>query len=355
VGEEPNLIAPSTFRGAVLEEIPSDLRIRRIEPRVPTFGEVAIQVHFSGVCRSQLMEVRGFRGNDSWLPHLLGHEGSGVVTAVGPGVTKVAAGDRVILGWIPSSGIEADSPKFFSQGKLVHGGRVTTFSEFTIVSENRVYASPDGLPPDQSILFGCALLTGAGMVLNESPPRAGDSVMILGLGGVGMAAVIGALSLQPSQIIVADPSEEKRRLALDFGVTNALDPTDAGFFEAVRDLTGGGVDICYEAAGQVATIELGFEATKPKSGTLVFASHPPSGERISIDPHALISGRSIRGSWGGGSKPDQDIPRIWNAVQELKIDLGRLISNRYALEDVNLALRDLESGSVMRPLLDMSL
>jgi len=338
-----------------LEEISSDLRIRQIEFREPTFGEVAIQVHFSGICRSQLMEVRGLRGDDSWLPHLLGHEGSGVVIAVGPDVNKFTPGERVILGWIAGTGREADSPEFFSHGEKVHGGRVTTFSELTIVSENRVYASPDGLPLDQGVLFGCALLTGTGMVLNEFPPVESSSVLVLGLGGVGMAATIGALSLPSSQIIVADPSEEKRRLALDFGATVALDPTDDGFLEAVLDISRGGVDICYEAAGQVATIELGFEATKPKSGTLVFASHPPSGERISIDPHALISGRSIRGSWGGGSKPDQDIPRIWNAVQELGIDLGRLISNRYSLEDVNLALRDLEVGSVMRPLLDMSL
>ncbi len=346
---------PSTYSAAVLVDLLRNLEIWEIDTRPPKGGEVVVELAFSGVCRSQSMEVQGFRGDDSWLPHLLGHEGSGTVVAVGPCVSRFELGQEVILGWLPSVGIESSPPEFVSQGRIVHGGRVTTFSEFTIVSENRVYAKPVGLPSDQSVLFGCALLTGTGMVLNESAIKTSDSVMVLGLGGVGMAAVIGALSLHPSQIVVADPSEEKRRLALDFGASTALDPTDPGFLEAVRDLTGGGVDICYEAAGQVATIELGFEATKPKSGTLVFASHPPSGERISIDPHALISGRSIRGSWGGGSKPDQDIPRIWDAVQELKIDLGRLISNRYALEDVNLALRDLESGSVMRPLLDMSL
>lgn len=345
----------SHVTAAVLVKHNSDLAVMHFDMSNLTQGQVLVQLDFSGVCRSQLMEVQGLRGPDPWLPHLLGHEGAGVVAAIGPGVTKVEVGQTVICGWLPSSGMDAEPPQF-SKGELrINAGKVTTFSRMSIVSENRIYSKPKNLPNDQAVLFGCALLTGAGMVLNEFPPNESDSVLLLGLGGVGMAATIGALSLPSSQIIVADPSEEKRRLALDFGATVALDPTDDGFLEAVLDISRGGVDICYEAAGQVATIELGFEATKPKSGTLVFASHPPSGERISIDPHALISGRSIRGSWGGGSKPDQDIPRIWNAVQELGIDLGQLISNRYSLEDVNLALRDLDAGSVMRPLLDMSL
>ena len=333
----------------------SDLAVMSLDMSNLLQGQVLIELSYSGVCRSQLMEVQGLRGPDRWLPHLLGHEGAGVVAAIGPGVTKVEVGQSVVCGWLPSSGMDADPPQFAKGQLRINAGKVTTFSRMSIVSENRVYSKPADLPDDQAVLFGCALMTGAGMVLNEFPPNESDSVLVLGLGGVGMAATIGALCLQPSQIIVADPSEEKRRLALEFGVAAALDPSEVGFLEAVRDLTGGGADICYEAAGQVATIELGFEATKPKSGTLVFASHPPSGEKVSIDPHALISGRKIRGSWGGGSKPDQDIPRIWNAIQNQNIDLGRLISNRYALEDVNFALRDLESGSVMRPLLDMSL
>jgi len=345
----------SNVMAAVLVAQNSDLAIMNLDMSNLMQGQVLIELSYSGVCRSQLMEVQGLRGQDRWLPHLLGHEGAGVVAAIGPGVTKVEVGQSVVCGWLPSSGMDAEPPQF-SKGHLrINAGKVTTFSQMSIISENRVYSKPVDLPNDQAVLFGCALLTGAGMVLNEFPPDESHSVLVLGLGGVGMAAAIGALCLQPSQIIVADPSGEKRRLALEFGVTAALDPTKVGFLEAVRDLTGGGADICYEAAGQVATIELGFEATKPKSGTLVFASHPPSGERVSLDPHALISGRSIRGSWGGGSKPDQDIPQIWNAVQEMNIDLGRLIGNRYALEDVNLALRDLEKGSVMRPLLDMSL
>jgi len=353
---QPKVIRNSqTFQAAILRAANGILEIGHVSSTQLQAGQVEVHLYFSGVCRSQLMEVNGQRGKDRFSPHLLGHEGSGIVTNFGPGVSKVSKGQKVICGWVPGRGINAAPAIFFSGSERINAGQVTTFSKRTVVSENRVYAKPIGLPLDQSVLFGCALLTGAGMVLNESAMKASDSVMVLGLGGVGMAAVIGALSLHPSQIIVADPSEEKRRLALDFGASTALDPTDGRFLDEVRDLTGGGVDICYEAAGQVATIELGFEATKPKSGTLVFASHPPSGERISIDPHALISGRSIRGSWGGGSKPDQDIPRIWDAVQEMNIDLGRLISNRYALEDVNLALRDLESGSVMRPLLDMSL
>jgi S-(hydroxymethyl)glutathione dehydrogenase / alcohol dehydrogenase len=344
-----------SFRAAALTLPGADLLLTKLEVPPLFIGQVLIRLEYSGVCRSQLMEVGGLRGEDQWLPHLLGHEGSGTVLAVGAGVSKVHPGQEVICGWVVGDGVEADPAVFQSDGVRINAGCVTTFSEITIVSENRVYAKPYGLPMDEAVLFGCALMTGAGMVLNEKPPGPKDTVLVLGLGGVGMAALIGALSAGPSMVIAADPSAVKRQLALSLGATLALDSSVVGFLEQVREATAGGVDVCYEAAGKTTTIELGFESTKPKSGTLVFASHPPSGEKISIDPHALISGRSIRGSWGGGSKPDQDIPRIWSAVQELGIDLSLLISNRYALEDVNLALRDLESGSVMRPLLDMSL
>ena len=343
------------FRAAALTHPGTDLLLTELEVPPLLVGQVLIRLEYSGVCRSQLMEVGGLRGEDRWLPHLLGHEGSGTVLAVGEGVSKVHPGQEVICGWVVAAGMEAEPPVFYFDGVRINAGRVTTFSEMAIVSENRVYVKPDRLAMDEAVLFGCALLTGAGMVLNEMPPGPKDAVLVLGLGGVGISALIGALASDPALVIAADPSAQKRELALSLGATLALDSSVDGFLEQVREATAGGADVCYEAAGQTVTIELGFEATKPKSGTLVFASHPPSGERISIDPHALISGRSIRGSWGGGSKPDQDIPRIWNAVQELNIDLGRLISNRYALEDVNLALRDLESGSVMRPLLDMSL
>ena len=154
-------------RAAVLEKLGQPLVIKNIElpPLLP--GQILVKVLFSGVCRSQLMEVRGKRGNDPWLPHLLGHEGSGIVLAIGKDVTKVKIDDEVILGWIKGEGLDAPGAKYRCGKQIINSGGVTTFCNYTIVSENRLVKKPIGLEFDTAVLFGCALPTGAGMVLNE--------------------------------------------------------------------------------------------------------------------------------------------------------------------------------------------
>jgi len=297
------------------------------------------------------MEVRGLRGVDPWLPHLLGHEGVGTVVATGPGVTKVTPGQDVVVGWIPSSGLTSANPVFKGGDSTINAGASTTFSEMTVVLENRVYVKPDGISDKASVLFGCALLTGAGMALNELPPQDTDSVIVLGLGGVGLAALIGSLTVQPALVIAVDISPGKRALALSLGADIALDSSEPDFVEHIRDLTGGGANVCFECSGTTATIELAIDCVKFSGGTVLFASHPPAGDRIRVDPFDLIRGKQLRGSWGGGSQPDIDIPRIVDAVRDKGIDLEALVGADYRLEDVNRALDDLELGRNIRPLL----
>ena len=340
-------------RAAVLEELSKPLAIKEIE--IPNLlpGQVLVKVLFSGVCRSQLMEAKGNRGSDPWLPHLLGHEGSGIVLKIGEGVSKVTPGDEVILGWIKGHGIDAPGAKYLCGNQIINSGAVTTFSNYTIASENRLVLKPSSLNFDTAVLFGCALPTGAGMVLNELMPSVDQSVLVLGLGGIGLASVVALKALGIRQIIAADISEKKLELALRFGATNVLNANLEDFHRKLFDIVGDGVDACIESAGKVETIELGFSLIKKRDGKMIFASHPPDSEKISISPHELISGKKIFGSWGGSTRPDLDISVFHELFRSSKAPLDQLLTKRYPLEKINEALNDLEFGRVFRPLIVM--
>ena len=311
-----------------------------------------MKIFYSGVCRSQLMEARGGRGHDNWLPHLLGHEASGEVIEVGYGVTKVILGDNVILGWIKGDGIDAEGAKYIYKNQIVNSGKVTTFSNYTIVSENRLVKIPDRIPLDIAVLFGCALLTGAGTVLNELKPNSEMSVVVIGLGGIGLSALMALKYLNCKKIIAIDVSDEKLELAKLFGATHIYNSKDVNLYNKIKDLTINGADACIESAGKTKTIELGF-ALICKTGKLIFASHPPEGELINIAPHELITGKQIFGSWGGCSNPDIDIPKLAEIYIKGKLPLEKMISKRYKLEEINAALNDLENGKVFRPIIEM--
>lgn len=342
-----------TIRAAVLEELGKPLVIKEVELPELLHGQVLVKIFFSGMCRSQLMEARGGRGGDPWLPHLLGHEGSGIVVAAGDGVTKVKPGDEVILGWVKGEGLDAPGAKYKCGGQLINSGRVTTFSNYTIVSESRVVRKPAEMPFDAAVLFGCALPTGAGMVLNELKPSPDSSVVVLGLGGIGLSALLALKALGVKMIIAIDIAEEKLELAKQLGATHVFNSTSEGLRQTVLDLANGGADICVESGGQVSTIELGFSLIRKGGGKLLFASHPPEGEMVRLAPHELISGKQIAGSWGGATSPDLDIPRMFEIFQGANITLGSLLAKRYALERINEALDDLETGWVFRPLIVM--
>ena len=342
-----------TTIAAVLEQLGKPLVVREVEIPELLRGQVLVKVFFSGVCRSQLMEASGGRGADPWLPHMLGHEGSGEVLEVGAGVTKVRPGDEVILGWIKGEGLDAPGAKYLCNGQTINSGRVTTFAEHTVVSESRVVKKPPDLPRDLAVLFGCALPTGAGMVFNELKPGPGSSVAVLGLGGIGLSALMALRSFACKTVIAIDLSDEKLALARDFGASQVLNPSRDCVIEAVLGLTGGGADFCIESGGSAESIELGFALVRKGGGRLLFASHPAEGALVRLAPHDLISGKQIAGSWGGASLPDRDVPRMFRIFADNKLPLDRLLTRRYRLEGINQALADLEAGKVFRPLVVM--
>ena len=342
------------LRAAVLRGLGQRLEIEELQFPVLGPGQVLVEVAFSGVCRSQLMEVRGGRGSDPWLPHLLGHEGAGTVIEVGDSVTKVAVGDQVIMTWIRGDGADAKGTTYLGVDGPVNAGPVTTFGTHAVVAENRLVRLPDGVPLDVAVLFGCALPTGAGMILNELRPEPRSSLAVFGLGGIGLSAVMASCFYECHPVIAVDVSEAKLEMARAFGASHVINASLQDPVAGIRQLSGGrGVDCSVEAAGSTLTIEQAFASVHKHGGRCLFASHPESGNVIRLDPHDLISGKSIAGSWGGGSHPDVDVPKLATLYRDGRLPLERLITRRYSLEDVNQALDDIETGRVFRPLLVM--
>jgi S-(hydroxymethyl)glutathione dehydrogenase/alcohol dehydrogenase len=342
------------LRAAVLYETDRPLRIvSGIEVPPLGAGQVAVKLAYAGVCHSQLMEARGRRGPDRYLPHLLGHEGSGIVVDTGPGVEKVALGQRVVLGWIKGRGADVPGTQYRLDGTVLNAGAVTTFNDYAVVSENRCVGVPDGVPMDIAALLGCAVPTGAGIVTNMIAPEPGSTIAILGLGGIGLSALLACRLYQLTEIAAVDIAPEKLALARELGATALIDAREQEPVDEIRRRTDGrGADYVIEAAGLARTIEQAFEATR-RGGLCVFASHPQAGARISIDPYELICGKRIIGSWGGASDPDRDIPRFADWYRTGRLPLERLITRRYRLEEVNEALDDLEHRHVGRPLIEI--
>jgi S-(hydroxymethyl)glutathione dehydrogenase/alcohol dehydrogenase len=298
------------------------------------------------------MEARGNRGEDKWLPHLLGHEGTGIVQEIGEGVTKVKKGDKVILGWIKGDGINAQPANFTCNGIKINSGNVTTFNEYSVVSENRVVKLPDGIPMDIGVLFGCAIPTGAGIVMNEIIPRENSTIAIFGLGGIGLSALMATKLFHCSQIIAVDIEETKLKMAKEFGATHIINASEENAVKKILELTNAeGVDYSVECSGVAKVIEDAFKSVKNHGGICVFASHPKNGDKICLDPYDLISGKQIRGSWGGSSKPDIDIPKFARLYTDGKLPLEKLLDKRYTLDTINEALDDLEKRKVARPLI----
>lgn len=324
--------------------------IHDIKMTEPGFGQIKVKITYSGVCKTQVMEADGNRGVDKYLPHMMGHEAVADVIGVGKDATKFSLGDKVVLGWIKGSGHDTGGIVHHSKtmGKI-NAGPVATFSTHSIVSENRAYMLPPNTPEHLAFLFGCALPTGAGLVFNELRPIQGSSIGIIGLGGVGLSALMACNHYSPIKLVAIDKQDGKLRLAETMGATHTINASDPELRKRILAITDGlGLDYVIEAAGLTQTIELGFDIIKIGQGKLIFASHPKSGRKICLDPFALIQGKQIQGSWGGGSNPDTDIKYLDRLYGEGKLPLEKLLGKKYSLADINDALDDLRFERAIR-------
>jgi S-(hydroxymethyl)glutathione dehydrogenase/alcohol dehydrogenase len=342
------------MKAAVLVQIDGALELLDVElPRLDV-GQVLVKVAYSGICGKQIDEITGRRGPDPYLPHLLGHEGAGQVVEVGPGVKKVKGGDLVVLHWIKGSGIDAAPATCSCQGRKINAGCVTTFSEYTVASENRLTPLAGDVKLDVAALLGCAVTTGLGIVFNNANLKPGQSLVVFGVGGVGLNVVQGAALVNAHPIVAIDVNDQKLTWARQFGATHAVNARakDAGAF--LRDLSAGrGFDVVVDTTGQQKVRECAYEATTPK-GKTVYAGVPEANEKITIDSFPLHFGRTVVGSHGGETRPDEDIPRYLALCKQGKLKLEELISHRLPLHRINEAIDLVRRGEAMRCLVKMA-
>ncbi len=218
-----------------------DIEIPALKP-----GQVLVEVAYSGACGTQVMEARGLKGEDKWVPHCLGHEGTGTVVEVGSAITKVKPGDKVVLSWIKGAGIEAGGAVYMWGDRKVNAGGVTTFQRHAVVSENRLTLLPAELPMDVAVLLGCAAPTGMGAVYNVLKMSPGDAVAVFGTGGIGLNACLAAALGGGSPVIGIDPSAARRELAKAYGATHVIDPTNTDVLAEIRKFVPQGVDVAVE-------------------------------------------------------------------------------------------------------------
>ena len=326
------------MKAVVLVSINSPLELREIELGELQTGQVLVRNLSSGLCGAQLQEISGNKGNSGLVPHLLGHEGCGVVDSIGLGITKVRPGDRVVMHWRKGSGIESDFPYYIDQGKRISAGKVTTLSEYSIVSENRITKVPDDTHPEVAAMLGCSLSTALGVVENEIDFKLGQSVLVVGMGGVGQNLILSLQFIGCHSPHVFDKSENKRITAAKLGSGRfAIDVNDLdNEYDLILDTTG--------------SAEVFDWATSKLSGSgkLVLIGQPNPTKPLSIiSPYSLFSGegKTIKTTQGGKFNPELDLPRYIKFLKGVDFQADRVVTHRFRLEDVNEAVEMLRAGT----------
>lgn len=348
------------------------ITLEEVELLPPRAGELLVRMEAAGVCHSDLSVVDGSRVRP--LPMALGHEATGVVEQVGAGVGDVRRGDHVVLAFVPSCGHCAEcgrgrpalcapgaaangaghllhGPPLLRDGQgqpLFHHLGISGFARHAVVARESAVVIPKDVPFETAALFGCAVLTGTGAVLNTAGVRPGQSVAVFGLGGVGLAAIMGARAAGAARIVAVDPVEGKRRVALEIGATDALTPEQAA---GIRDVTGGGVDFAFEAAGVPAVLEAAFKALK-RGGACVAMGLPHPARTVTLTALSFAGeGKSLLGSYMGSSDPQRDIPRYLEWWKEGRLPVEKLHTSSLPLARINEAFELLASGAAIRQVL----
>lgn len=355
---------------AVLYDVNKPYSIETVELDPPKRGEVLVRVGAAGVCRSDLHFQKGEA--TIALPAVLGHEGSGTVEAVGEGVTMVKAGQRVILSFVPNCGHCAScetgrpylcdehartSGKLYDQTSrlhtlagqdLTHMGKVACFAEYAVLPEAGCIPAPDGLDFAQMALIGCSVTTGVGAALFNGGVAPGDSVAVIGCGGVGLNVIQGAKVAGATTIVAVDVKDAALDFAKKFGATHAVNARAADAVAQVQAITGGGAHVAFEAYGGGATTKMAVDMVR-KRGTAVIVGIAPAGDMLSIEPMVITRmEKTIRGCYYGSARPRQDMPKIADWAGRGLIDVAGLVTRQYALADINRAYEDIETDAVGR-------
>lgn len=354
-------------QAAVLYEPQTPLRIEEVEYADPGMGQVLVRLMASGVCHSDWHVVKGEWPQVS-LPNILGHEGAGVVEAVGPEVQGVTVGDHVILSWKRNCGVcemcqkgfpnLCDLPPDMETRPSLGGQRINqfiglgTFSNYTLVTRENVVVIDRDIPFPQASLLGCGVMTGVGAAINTAQVKPGSSVAVFGCGGVGLNCIQGAHIAGANPIIAVDILDGKLEMAKQFGATHTINSSRENPVEKIREITGGpGVHYAFEAIGLVeGPFVQSIECTR-KRGVTVFVGHAPTDLKITISARALMPEKSVIGSMYGTARPQVDFPRLLSLYKAGKLKLDELVTREYELEQVNEAFDALAGGEVARSVL----
>ncbi|EGJ23280.1 alcohol dehydrogenase [Cereibacter sphaeroides WS8N] len=359
--------------GNYAEERP--LAIRQLDLAEPGPGEVLIRVAAAGICHSDLSVINGTRRRP--LPMVLGHEASGHVEALGEGVEDLEPGDHVVCIFAPGCGrctpcaegrpaLCEKAARHHAVGELMTGHRrlslggrpvhhhlgISGFATHAVVARPSLVRVPREVPPHVSALFSCAMLTGAGAVFNTAQIRPGSKVAVVGLGGVGLSAILGAAAAGAAEIVAIDPFPAKMEAARAMGATLSV-PADGDTVAAVRDLTAGGVDYAFELAGSVRALETAFAVTR-RGGMTVTAGLPHPDDRMSLEALKLVAEeRTLKGSYIGSCVPQRDLPRMLALHRRGLLPVEKMLTHRLKLDEINLAMDRLAEGSAIRQVVDL--
>lgn len=373
------MLARMKIRAAILEAMGAPrpyaeskpLKLAEVELAPPGPGEVLVRLGAAGLCHSDLSVINGDRPRPT--PMVLGHEAAGTVEETGPGVEDLRKGDRVVMVFVPSCGhclpCAEGRPALCERGgaantagTLLSGARrlsrdgapvhhhmgVSAFAEYATVSRRSLVKVPSDLPLEEAALFGCAVLTGVGAVVNTARVPPGASVAVIGLGGVGLAALLGAVASGARQIVAVDLSPEKLGLARQLGATDTVEGGAADAAERIRAATNGGVEFAFEMAGSVKAMELAYKATR-RGGMTVTAGLPPPNASFPVPQVNLVAEeRTIKGSYIGTCVPSRDLPRFIALYRAGKLPVDRLMSGRLRLDEINEGFDRLDRGEAVR-------
>lgn len=336
---------PTKTIAAILVEQKRDLVIAEIElPKTLEVGQVLVTFHYSGICGSQLGEIDGVKGADKWLPHLLGHEASGTVLAVGPGVCFVKPQDRVVVHWRRGRGIESVTPKYFWNGKTVNAGWVTSFNQHAVISENRLTVIPKSTDLKTAALYGCAVTTGLGTIENKAKIRLGDRVVIFGAGGIGLNLIQGALLAGAMDIIAVDLFDNRLELASSVGATAVINAKNCNAFAKINEiLDGQRPDVFLDNTGNPEIITKGYDLVHSE-GRVVLVGVPAVGSLTSLFTLGLHFGKTLTGTTGGETDPTADIPRYMGLFAKRGVSLSTLITEVAPLTAVNRLMQSMRNG-----------
>lgn len=352
------------------------LKITDVTLEPPGPGEVLIEIRAAGLCHSDLSVIEGVRPRP--LPMVLGHEAAGVVAALGVGVEDLGLGDHVVTAFVPSCG--ACEPCLKSrpalcepgavsntQGSLLGGARrlsaagaplhhhlgVSAFATHAVVSRHSLVKVDGALPFDQAALFGCAVMTGVGAVVNTADVHAGARVAVIGLGGVGLAALLGARAIGAGVLVAVDLADAKLELARELGADLCVNAAATDCAERIRDATRGGVDFAFEMAGSAKAMDLAYRITR-RGGTTVSAGLPPPQAQFSVPHVGLVAEeRTVKGSYLGSCVPQRDIPRYIEWFKAGRLPVDRLVSAHIEFERINEAFDALADATTVRQVIRM--